>query len=159
MRTVADVSAVADPETGVAVYDTYQAGGWDVFGGTSASSPIIAGVFADAGTPGRRHLPVELPVRERRRPERRHHRQQRLLLARPTCAPPGAGYDGPTGLGTPDGLAAFTTGPHGTVTGTVTDASTSTAIAGATVTIGDRRRDRPTPPATTRCPSRSAPTT
>lgn len=53
MRTVSDVSAVADPLTGVAVYDTYGIGshaGWLVFGGTSASSPIIAGVFALAGT-------------------------------------------------------------------------------------------------------------
>ena len=41
-RTVGDVSAVADPGTGVAVYDTYGQGGWFVVGGTSASSPIIA---------------------------------------------------------------------------------------------------------------------
>ena len=34
-RTVADVSAVADPETGVAVYESYQCQGWDQFGGTS----------------------------------------------------------------------------------------------------------------------------
>jgi subtilase family serine protease len=38
-RTQADVSAVADPATGVAVYVT---GVWQVFGGTSAASPIIA---------------------------------------------------------------------------------------------------------------------
>src|SRR5204862_6382956 len=48
-RTVADVAAVADPNTGVAVYDTYNVGGWLVFGGTSASAPIIAGVYALAG--------------------------------------------------------------------------------------------------------------
>ena len=39
---------VADPNTGVAVYDTYQSLGWQVFGGTSASSPIIASVYAMA---------------------------------------------------------------------------------------------------------------
>ena len=47
-RTVADVAAVADPNTGVAVYDTYagatDGSGWQVFGGTSVSAPIIAGV-------------------------------------------------------------------------------------------------------------------
>ncbi len=48
-RTVADVSAVADPYTGVAVYDTYGTSGWLVFGGTSVSSPIIASVIALAG--------------------------------------------------------------------------------------------------------------
>jgi len=37
-RTIADVSAVADPATGVAVYDSYgTGGGWRVYGGTSAS--------------------------------------------------------------------------------------------------------------------------
>ncbi|HAH64664.1 MAG TPA: peptidase S8, partial [Rhizobiales bacterium] len=51
-RTVADISAVADPNTGVAVYDTYRlprGGGWLVFGGTSVSAPIIGGVYALAG--------------------------------------------------------------------------------------------------------------
>jgi len=39
-RTVADVSAVADPGTGVAIYDSaVLGGGWTVVGGTSASSP------------------------------------------------------------------------------------------------------------------------
>ena len=47
-RTIADVSAVADPATGVAVYVS---GAWYVYGGTSASSPIIAGVYALAGPP------------------------------------------------------------------------------------------------------------
>jgi subtilase family serine protease len=50
-RTVADVSAIADPNTGVAVYDTFRirGGGWLVFGGTSVSAPIIGGVYAPAG--------------------------------------------------------------------------------------------------------------
>ena len=47
--TVADVAAVADPATGVAVYASYFSGGWLKFGGTSASAPIIAGVYALAG--------------------------------------------------------------------------------------------------------------
>jgi hypothetical protein len=45
-RTVADVSAVADPNTGPAVYTTYGGSGWLVVGGTSASSPIVAGIYA-----------------------------------------------------------------------------------------------------------------
>src|SRR5205814_7469326 len=54
-RTVADVAAVADPNTGVAVYDTYAhqgVSGWLVFGGTSVASPIIASVYALAGNQG-----------------------------------------------------------------------------------------------------------
>jgi subtilase family serine protease len=45
-RTLTDVSAVADPVTGVSVYQTYGGSGWAVYGGTSASSPIIAGIVA-----------------------------------------------------------------------------------------------------------------
>jgi subtilase family serine protease len=62
-RTVADVSAVADPYTGVAVYDTFRTSGWLVFGGTSVASPIVAGVYALAGntattTAGSGRVPV-----------------------------------------------------------------------------------------------------
>ena len=48
-RTVSDVSAVADPNTGVAVL---YAGLWFTVGGTSASSPIVASVYALAGNAG-----------------------------------------------------------------------------------------------------------
>ncbi|HUX04077.1 MAG TPA: S53 family peptidase [Acidimicrobiales bacterium] len=50
-RTVGDVAAVADPYTGVAVYDSYGQSGWLVFGGTSVASPIIASIYALAGYP------------------------------------------------------------------------------------------------------------
>jgi subtilase family serine protease len=48
-RTVADVSADADPNTGVAVYDSYGESGWLVFGGTSVASPLVASIDALAG--------------------------------------------------------------------------------------------------------------
>lgn len=53
-RTASDVAAVADPYTGVAVYDSYAPSsgfpyGFLVVGGTSASSPFIAGMYARAG--------------------------------------------------------------------------------------------------------------
>jgi subtilase family serine protease len=46
-RSVADVSVVADLLPGIAVYDT-AAGGWVVYGGTSAGAPFVAGLFAAA---------------------------------------------------------------------------------------------------------------
>jgi len=52
MRIANDVSAVADPGTPVAGYDSYSSGGWTIFGGTSVATPIIASVYALAGTPG-----------------------------------------------------------------------------------------------------------
>jgi subtilase family serine protease len=42
-KTTADISAVADPNTGVAVFDR---GNWTEFGGTSVASPIIAASYA-----------------------------------------------------------------------------------------------------------------
>lgn len=51
-RGVPDVSSDADPNTGVAVYDStaYQGyKGWMVFGGTSVSSPCMAGMVNTAG--------------------------------------------------------------------------------------------------------------
>ena len=55
MRTTSDISALADPDTGFAVYDTYgldQFGlqpGWIVVGGTSLAAPLVAGMIALAG--------------------------------------------------------------------------------------------------------------
>jgi len=48
-RTAPDVSAIADPATGVAVYDPYDCGTttpWQEVGGTSLSSPVWAGIIA-----------------------------------------------------------------------------------------------------------------
>ena len=133
-RTVADVSAVADPATGVAVYDSYQSSGWQVFGGTSAASPIIASVYADAGTPVSGTYPNSYPYADP------SGLNDITSGSNGTCSPTylctaGTGYDGPTGLGTPDGTTAFTTGEHGVVKGTVTS-TTGTPLAGAKVSVG-----------------------
>jgi len=108
-RTVADVSAVANPNTGVAIYDTFGTSdnGWEVFGGTSAASPIIAATYALAGTPQSGSFPVSYLY------------GHATGLNDVTSGLNGrcggtyfcnarAGYDGPTGLGTPDGTTAFT---------------------------------------------------
>ena len=105
-RTVADVSAVADPATGVAVYQTYGGSGWNVYGGTSVASPLIAGVYADAGTPS-----AAIPAADAYAHTSALNDVTSGKTA--TCSPAylctaGVGYDGPTGLGTPNGLAAFT---------------------------------------------------
>jgi subtilase family serine protease len=109
MRADADVSAVADPQTGVATYNSYQSGGWGVIGGTSASSPIIASTFALAGTPGANDNPASYlyanpsALNDITSGSNGTCDQQYLCNA-------GPGYDGPTGLGTPNGVAAFKAG-------------------------------------------------
>jgi hypothetical protein len=118
-RTEADVSAVADPATGVAVYHTYGADGWKVMGGTSASAPIIAGVYALAGRLPAGSAANALPYRA---PSALNDVTAGANGACTTAlCRAGSGYDGPTGLGTPQGVAGFAATGHGTVAGTVTD--------------------------------------
>ena len=107
-RAVADVSAVADPSTGVAVYDSYTyqgVGGWLVFGGTSVGSPLIASVYALAGNAAK--------VSDGSTPY-----SNTTALNDVTNGSNGScggtvlcnaasGWDGPTGLGTPNGAGAF----------------------------------------------------
>jgi subtilase family serine protease len=103
-RTVADVSAVADPNTGVAVYDSYRyrgAAGWMVFGGTSASAPIIAGTFAlGGGTSPSKPYATAGSLHDVTSGSNGSCSVAYLCTA-------GTGFDGPTGLGTPNGVAAF----------------------------------------------------
>jgi Carboxypeptidase regulatory-like domain/Kelch motif len=129
-RADADVSAVADPNTGVAVYY----GGWHVYGGTSVSSPIIASVYALGGTPATGSQPNTLPY------EHTANLNDVTSGSNGSCSPAylctaGTGYDGPSGLGTPNGIPAFRSGPHGVVTGTVTDGTDP--LAQAEISVGD----------------------
>ncbi len=112
-RTVADVAAVADPATGVAVYDSYGSTGganWFVFGGTSVAAPIIGGVYALSGiTAG---IPAQLAYTNagslfdvtsgsNGRCVRGKNTSTAYLCTGVS------GYDGPTGNGTPNGTGAF----------------------------------------------------
>ncbi|MEO8973309.1 MAG: S8 family serine peptidase [Ktedonobacteraceae bacterium] len=92
-RAVADVSADADPNTGVYVYDTYGYGGWLEVGGTSESSPIIASVFALAGNVSSTTYPASLPWQ----------RYTSGCLFKVG----GVQYAYQTGLGSPDGTGCF----------------------------------------------------
>ena len=115
-RTVVDVSAEADPNTGVAVYDSNCNSvqqllgscftGWGTVGGTSASSPIIAGVYALAGNAAS----VTYGSSAYAAPSGTLH--DVTSGTNGSCSgtylcTAGAGYDGPTGLGSPSGTGAF----------------------------------------------------
>jgi subtilase family serine protease len=104
-RTVADVSAVADPNTGVAVYGPTgrSRSGWMVFGGTSVAAPLIAGLYGvnDTGvTYGSDPYYQSSALYDVVSGSNGSCGGSYLCTA-------GAGYDGPTGLGTPNGVAAF----------------------------------------------------
>lgn len=118
-RTVADVAAVADPDTGVAIYDSDPNGptlGWGEVGGTSVSSPLMAAVYALAGAPGLNAGAATLYA---------NHSSLNDIVAGMNapngCSPTylctaGPGYDGPTGWGTPEGLGAFIPGTGARIT-------------------------------------------
>lgn len=141
-RAVADVSADADPDTGLAVYDSvpypYEEKGkkktevldWVPVGGTSLASPIIASMFALAGGahgiayPAATlytHLGASLlhdvtaggngecdddysACSGSMKPLSPFDCGENALICNAAV-----GYDGPTGVGTPDGVGAFTT--------------------------------------------------
>ncbi len=144
-RAVADVSADADPYSGLAVHDssqacrtTYEEGGvkhvahWCTIGGTSLASPVIASVFALAGGAAGVSYPARtLYENELAMPGSLH---DVLTGSNGECSKPfnpetelssctpaeeaascsskliclaGSGYDGPSGVGTPNGIAAF----------------------------------------------------
>jgi subtilase family serine protease len=105
-RMVADVSAVADPNTGAQVYGptSSTATGWMIIGGTSLSSPFIAGVYganngtANYGSDPYAHISSLFDVTS--------GNNGRACKGTYFCTA-GVGYDGPTGLGTPNGTTAF----------------------------------------------------
>jgi subtilase family serine protease len=104
-RAIADVSAAADPNTGgLSVYapTTARNSSWSQFGGTSESAPIIASVYALAGGGYSNATPYS------------HTASLHDITSgsNGTCSVTQwcharAGWDGPTGLGTPNGTGAF----------------------------------------------------
>jgi len=113
-RAVADVAAIGDPETGVDIYDSTPEGnggptGWGVWGGTSVASPIIAAELALDGGSHNVSYPAQTLYS--------HLGESDALYdvvsgSNGTCAgasicQAGAGYDGPSGIGSPIGLDAF----------------------------------------------------
>ena len=111
-RSVSDVSAVADPASGLAVYDTYGGEtGWLQVGGTSLSSPLIASVYALAGNTGPGKTAVTGANLAYKNTSHLNDvttgRNGVCVLEGQNACNAAAGYDGPTGLGTPNGVGAF----------------------------------------------------
>jgi hypothetical protein len=130
-RTMNDVSADADPDTPVAIYDTVRdpslggAPDWTNVGGTSVATPIIAGTYAladiVAGGQGdaliQGTFPAAYPYQAKSglTPVTTGSNGNCESDRRYLCNA-GSGYNGPAGLGTPDGVAAFTGPSAGEVT-------------------------------------------
>jgi len=174
-RAVADVSADADPYTGLAVHDTspeceyrYEEAKvkhvlyWCTIGGTSVASPLIASAFALAGGANGVEYPAKtLYENQVKSPGSLHDvttgsngectkpfsetglsgctiaEEAKSCASKAICVA-GTGYDGPTGVGTPDGITAFKSRPPAArpptvVTGAASAISQTAATLGATV--------------------------
>jgi hypothetical protein len=90
-RSTADISAVADPATGVAVYDS-ESGGWQEMGGTGVGAAIVAGLFALGPNSARANAPQWI---------------WRHVGAFHRVGNGKSAYDGATGWGTPNGVGGF----------------------------------------------------
>ena len=109
-RMEADVSAVADPGTGVAIFAPVNFGfrsGWAVVGGTSVASPLVAGIFGAQGGGAGTAAGIYTAWNA-------NHAVLNDVVSgsNGSCGgtyfcTAGVGYDGPTGLGTPNGPTAF----------------------------------------------------
>ncbi|MEO7026175.1 MAG: S53 family peptidase [Caulobacteraceae bacterium] len=107
MRMEADVSADADPATGVAVYAPVNStnSAWLVFGGTSVAAPLVGGIYGNNGG----------SVTFGKNPYKNTSALNDVTSGNNGSCPSApayfcnaeVGYDGPTGLGTPIGVTAF----------------------------------------------------
>ncbi len=115
-RSVADVAAIGDPSTGVDVYDSTPEGsgeptGWGAWGGTSVASPIIAAEFALAGGSHGVAFPAATLYAHLGESDDLY---DVVSGGNGSCGSEiscqaAVGYDGPTGVGSPIGLGAFST--------------------------------------------------
>jgi hypothetical protein len=129
-RTNNDVSAVADPNTPVSVYDSDNEPGWMLFGGTSVATPIIAGTIALAN-PYTRSLGADAFYKEA-------IEGGTNTLDDVTEGSNGScgnylctaqvGFDGPTGLGSPYGAPIATPPPE-----VITDPASEVEVTQATL--------------------------
>lgn len=107
-RAIADVSAVADPATGLAVYapTSRSVSSWAQYGGTSLSSPIIASVYAQGPQPGATVYANTPPYAHIASLHDVTSGRNGTCPVTQWCTAR-AGWDGPSGLGTPNGVVAF----------------------------------------------------
>ena len=127
-RTVGDVAAEASPLNAVSVYDTYAKlwPGWQATSGTSAATALVAGAIALEGSTQRsegvegiyKHPSNWFDVTKGRNWVRKACKVEYICTGE-------VGYDGPTGVGTPNGGA--TTTPPGALTQSASSVTATSA--------------------------------
>lgn len=108
-RSFADVSADGDPNTGAAVYMN---GAWYEIGGTSLSAPIVAGIFALSGGLPSSTNAAGVPYTDASTAAFHDISSGSDCTSTITShCNPANGFDTPTGLGSPNGIAGFSALP------------------------------------------------
>jgi IPT/TIG domain len=143
-RSIADVAAIGNPNTGVDIYDSTPEApgaptGWAVYGGTSVSSPIIAAEFALAGGSRGVAFPAATLYSHLGEDEALYDvvSGSNGSCAGASSCQAGVGYDGPSGVGSPIGLNAFAlagspvSASAPAISGVAEEGRTLTATAGA----------------------------
>ncbi len=112
-KATTDIAAVGDPATGLAVYNAAN-GGWISVGGTSASSPFVAGIFAATGNGG--VMTGKFVKDNVAKMNDVASGTNGTCTGKTLLCTAAAGWDGPTGYGTPNArmLVAGTTNPDPT---------------------------------------------
>jgi subtilase family serine protease len=105
-RAVTDVAADANPFTGAAIYDS-NAGGWLQVGGTSLASPIITSTIALAGGTASYANASQVPYLKMTPTNSHDITVGTNGFCVTVMCNAGTSYDGPTGLGTPNGMGGF----------------------------------------------------
>jgi subtilase family serine protease len=105
-RTEVDISAIADPETGIAMYDSYGQCCWFVYGGTSVATPILASLYALAGNDTTQDAAKRIWNQKGNHLFDITSGRNGICQQKYICEA-GVGYDGPTGWGTPNGIGIF----------------------------------------------------
>ena len=143
-RTNNDIAAVASPQTPVSVADSYELpkefakpeAGWTLAGGTSTSSPLIAGTMALANA-YTRSLPGAEALYEEAAQNGTGVLDDVTSGSNGTCGNylcnAGPGYDGPTGLGSPYGAPVVTPTLPTVLTKAASSVTQTTATLNATV--------------------------
>jgi kumamolisin len=105
-RGSCDIAAVGDPNTGVSVYDSFPSGGisgWNVFGGTSASCPIVAGIANVGGAAHTSSRDENATLYAGIGGANFHD----IKSGSASGFNAGSGWDFPTGVGSPNGIGGF----------------------------------------------------
>ena len=133
-KATTDIAAVGDPATGLAVYNAAN-GGWITLGGTSASAPMVAAIFAATGN-GAQTSGAFIASKASKLNDVTTGNNGTCGSTTLLCNA-AVGWDGPTGFGTPNAAALSPAVVSPGSGGSSQDISSNDVVGGCSVSPGD----------------------